>query len=131
MRARRLAEPSEELRGVLKASTLGREGAKDAQLERSVESILARALPDQAHDGGRIDTRALLEQHRAALRPEIESPHTEGARAQLEARDPQQVLRRRRQRAEAIVQLGGELIESGITVGGGDALVERQAHVHV
>ena len=38
---------------------------------------------------------------------------------------------RRRQRTEAIVELRGQLIEPGLAVGGGDALVERQPHVHI
>ena len=83
------------------------------------------------HQRGGVHPRALLEQHRAALRTEIEPPHAECARNQFELRDAQQVLRRRRQRAEAIVQLRGELIELRLARCSGDALVERQTHVHI
>src|SRR6516225_6805365 len=48
------------------------------------------------------------------------------ARCEFELGDAQQVVRRRRQRAEAIVQLRGELIERNLARCGGDALVERQ-----
>ena len=41
------------------------------------------------------------------------------------------MLRACRQGAEAIDDLGGELIKGGLVGCGGDAFVERQAHVHI
>src|SRR5256886_5246601 len=125
----RFAEAPQEIRGKLETGVLGGKLSRHAQLQWSLEAVRACAGLDHAHHGGRIYRRALLEQHRAALRAQVEPAHSQGARREFESGDAQQALRRGRQRAKTIVDLGAELIECRVAVGGGDALVERQAHV--
>src|SRR2546430_1089993 len=127
----RFAEAPQQTRGKLEAGALGGQLSRHAQLQWSLEAVLARAGLDGAHHGGRIDRRALLEQHRAALWTQVEPAHSQGARREFESGDAQQAVRRGRRRAKAIVDFRAELIECRVAVGGGDALVERQAHVHV
>src|SRR5579863_1372432 len=83
-RARRLTETLQQLCGVLEACALGRQLPRDAQPQRAIEAVFARAFLHQTHHRRRIDRRALLEQYRAALRSEIEPPHAEGARGELQ-----------------------------------------------
>src|SRR6516164_4551314 len=65
---RLFAETLQQLRGKLEARALGWQRARDAQLQRALEAVLARAFLDHAHQRRRINPRTLLEQHRAALR---------------------------------------------------------------
>src|SRR5437016_7146415 len=63
----RFAEAPQQIRGKLEAGALGGQLSRHAQLQGSLEAVLACAGLDDVHHGGRIDRRALLEQHRAAL----------------------------------------------------------------
>src|SRR5207248_11471131 len=93
MDAGRLTEAPEKIGGKLETGALRGQRSRDAQPQRPVEAVLARAFLDQVHDGRGIDAGLLLEQHRAALRPEIEPAHPESARGELEPGDAQEALR--------------------------------------
>src|SRR6185312_14542138 len=108
-----------------------RHGARDAQPQRAFQPVLPRRLLHQTHDRRRLDRVALLEGHRAALRAEIEAPDADRARGELQFCNPDEALRRRGQGAEAVVNLAGEVIQGLGALGGCDALVEAQAHVHI
>src|SRR5437870_1401336 len=114
----RFAEAPQQIRGKLETGVLGGKLARHAQLQWSLEAVLACAGLDDAHHGGRIDRGALLEQHRAALRAQVEPAHSQGARREFESGDAQQALRRGRRRAKAIVDFRAELIERRVAVGG-------------
>src|ERR1700719_3946164 len=75
----RFAEATQKIRAKLEPGVLGRQLPRHAKLQRSFEAVRACACLDYAHHGGRIDAGALLEQHRAALRSQIEPAHSQGA----------------------------------------------------
>src|SRR5207244_11426184 len=72
MDAGRLTEAPEKVGDKRETGALRGQRSRNAQPQRPVEAVLARASLDHVHDGRRIDAGLLLEQHRAALRPEIE-----------------------------------------------------------
>ncbi len=78
---RRLAEPLQQLGGKFEA----RLSAGSERVTRSFSGPSSRnsrvPLLDHAHERRRIHARALLEQHAAALRAEIQAAHPERARA--------------------------------------------------
>src|SRR5438552_13000928 len=84
MEAGRFAEAPQEIRGKLETGVLGGKLSRHAQLQGSLEAVLACAGLDHAHHGGRIYRGALLEQHRAALRAQVEPTHPQGARGEFE-----------------------------------------------
>src|SRR5437879_13040233 len=128
MDAGRFTEAPEKIGSKLETGALCGQRSRNAQPQRPVEAVLARASLDHVHDGRGIDAGLLLEQHRAALRPEIEPAHPESARRELEPGDAQEALRGGRAPAETILDLGGESIERRVAPGGGHALVRSEEH---
>src|SRR2546429_7524110 len=126
MDAGRSTEAPEKIGSNLEPGALGGRRWRTAQRQRPVEAVLARASLDHVHDGRGIDAGLLLEQHRAALRPEIEPAHPESARGELEPGDAQEALRGGRRRAETILDLGGEVIGRPVAPGGAAALASRK-----
>src|SRR2546429_5030259 len=77
MDAGRFTEAPEKIGSKLETGALCGQRSRNAQPQRPVEAVLARASLDHVHDGRGIDAGLLLEQHRAAPRPEIApaAPH--------------------------------------------------------
>src|SRR5690606_29149906 len=80
---------------------------------------------------GRIDARTLAEAERPARRPRLQLRRAELLREELEPRDREERLRRRRQQTEAVDQLDLQLIELVLRRRVRDPLVVHEARVHV
>src|SRR5436853_6087286 len=109
-RLRLTDEALEEIGGELEARLFARQGPRDAQLQRTLETVLAGRLLDQAHDRAGVDAVALFERDRAALRSDIEPPHAAGAPSELQLREVQQTVGHWGQRSEASGDLDGAAI---------------------
>src|SRR5690606_20189557 len=86
-------------------------GPRELELVRAVELEALRLVRDQRDERGRIDVRPLREAQRAAGRAGLELRGAESLREQLQPRDLEQRLRRRRQQPEPVDQLDLALIE--------------------
>src|SRR5437016_13316312 len=80
MDAGRFTETPEKIGSKLETGALCGQRSRNAQPQWHVEAVLARASLDHVHDGRGIDAGLLIEQHRAALRPEIVPAHPQRAR---------------------------------------------------
>src|SRR5690606_10511604 len=106
-------------------------GPRELELVRAVELEALRLVRDQRDERGRIDVRPLREAQRAAGRAGLELRGAESLREQLQPRDLEQRLRRRRQQPEPVDQLDLELIELLARGRVRDPLVVHEPGVHV
>src|SRR5438270_9605037 len=81
-RLRLTDEALEEIGGELEARLFARQGPRDAQLQRTLETVLAGRLLDQAHDRAGVDAVALFERDRAALRSDRKSTRLNSSHSQ-------------------------------------------------
>src|SRR5262249_46943599 len=103
----------------------------DLQLVLTVERIDLRLGLDQLDDAQRIDVRLRPEDDAAAPVAEVELAHAERIRTELDRGHREQLLERIRQQAEAVDHFDLQLAQRVDVARAGDALVQRQARVHV
>src|SRR5450432_774609 len=114
-----------------KKGFLGARDVREAQLERTVQTVFLGLALNELEHALRIDLVRLLEQDIAAAGAGVDLANAEGGGAQLEVRRTKQGLRKRRDRAETIDHFDFQLVELLARWRAGNALVQHQAQMHV